>query len=133
MKNSFFFILFYFYYYRLGDLNSHLCYLDMDRTRINQVGLNAQQVAQSVLISLSGSFQTAPNFWLNPKNGVSYNIAIQTPQYHMTSVQDLMNTPVAVASSRTAPQVIGNLVQLSPVARPAVVNHYNVQPVIDVY
>jgi CzcA family heavy metal efflux pump len=108
-------------------------YLDMDRTRINQVGLNAQQVAQSVLISLSGSFQTAPNFWLNPKNGVSYNIAIQTPQYHMTSVQDLMNTPVAVASSRTAPQVIGNLVQLSPVARPAVVNHYNVQPVIDVY
>ena len=108
-------------------------YLDMDRTRINQVGLNAQQVAQSVLISLSGSFQTAPNFWLNPKNGVSYNIAIQTPQYHMTSVQDLMNTPVAVARSQTAPQVIGNLVQLSPVARPAVVNHYNVQPVIDVY
>ena len=108
-------------------------YLDMDRTRINQVGLNAQQVAQSVLISLSGSFQTAPNFWLNPKNGVSYNIAIQTPQYHMTSVQDLMNTPVAVARSQTALQVIGNLVQLSPVARPAVVNHYNVQPVIDVY
>jgi CzcA family heavy metal efflux pump len=106
-------------------------YLDMDRTRINQVGLNAQEVAQSVLISLSGSFQTAPNFWLNPKNGVSYNIAIQTPQYHMTSVQDLMNTPVSAAGAR--PQVLGNLVQLTPVARPAVVNHYNVQPVIDVY
>jgi len=108
-------------------------YLDMDRTRINQVGLNAQEVAQSVLISLSGSFQTAPNFWLNRKNGVSYSIAIQTPQYHMTSVQDLMNTPVTGPSSQTAPQVIGNLVQLSPVTRPAVVNHYNVQPVIDVY
>jgi CzcA family heavy metal efflux pump len=109
-------------------------YLDMDRTRINQVGLNAQEVAQSVLISLSGSFQTAPNFWLNRKNGVSYNIAIQTPQYHMTSVQDLMNTPVTGgASSATAPQLLGNLVQLSPVTRPAVVNHYNVQPVIDVY
>jgi CzcA family heavy metal efflux pump len=106
-------------------------YLDMDRTRINQVGLTAQEVAQSVLISLSGSFQTAPNFWLNRKNGVSYNIAIQTPQYHMTSVQDLMNTPVTGA--QTTPQVLGNLVQLSPVARPAVVNHYNVQPVIDVY
>ncbi|HKM85495.1 MAG TPA: efflux RND transporter permease subunit [Terriglobales bacterium] len=106
-------------------------YLDMDRTRINQVGLNAQEVAQSVLISLSGSFQTAPNFWLNPKNGVSYNIAIQTPQYHMTSVQDLMNTPVTGAGAQ--PQVLGNLVQLTPVARPAVVNHYNVQPVIDVY
>jgi multidrug efflux pump subunit AcrB len=109
-------------------------YLDMDRTRINQVGLNAQEVAQSVLVSLSGSFQTAPNFWLNPKNGVSYNIAIQTPQYHMTSVQDLMNTPVTGgAGSQTVPQVLGNLVQLSPVTRPAVVNHYNVQPVIDVY
>jgi CzcA family heavy metal efflux pump len=107
-------------------------HLDMDRTRINQVGLNAQEVAQSVLISLSGSFQTAPNFWLNPRNGVSYPIAIQTPQYHMTSLQDLMNTPVNAASAE-APQVLGNLVQLTPVARPAVVNHYGVQPVIDVY
>jgi CzcA family heavy metal efflux pump len=107
-------------------------HLDMDRTRINQVGLNARDVAQSVLISLSGSFQTAPNFWLNPKNGVTYPIAIQTPQYRMTSVQDMMNTPVNSASAQ-APQVLGNLAQLTPVARPAVVNHYNVQPVIDVY
>jgi multidrug efflux pump subunit AcrB len=108
-------------------------YLDMDRTRINQVGLNAQQVAQSVLVSLSGSFQTVPNFWLNRRNGVTYNIAIQTPQYRMTSLQDLMNTPVTGASSQTAPQVLGNLAQLTPMARPAVVNHYNVQPVMDVY
>jgi multidrug efflux pump subunit AcrB len=107
-------------------------HLDMDRTRVNQVGLNARDVAQSVLISLSGSFQTAPNFWLNPKNGVTYPIAIQSPQYRMTSVQDLMNTPVTNASAQ-APQVLGNLAQLTPVARPAVVNHYNVQPVIDVY
>jgi CzcA family heavy metal efflux pump len=107
-------------------------HLDMDRTRINQVGLTAQNVAQSVLISLSGSFQTAPNFWLNPKNGVSYPIAIQTPQYHMTSLQDLMNTPVTSSNSH-GDQVLSNLVQLSPATRPAVVNHYNVQPVIDVY
>jgi multidrug efflux pump subunit AcrB len=107
-------------------------HLDMDRTRINQVGLNARDVAQSVLISLSGSFQTAPNFWLNPKNGVTYPIAIQTPQYRETSVQDLMNTPVSSASAQGS-QVLGNLAQLTPVARPAVVNHYNVQPVIDVY
>jgi CzcA family heavy metal efflux pump len=107
-------------------------HLDMDRTRINQVGLNARDVAQSVLISLSGSFQTAPNFWLNPRNGVTYPIAIQAPQYHMTSVEDLMNTPVNGASAQ-GPQVLGNLVQLTPAARPAVVNHYNVQPVIDVY
>lgn len=107
-------------------------YLDMDRTRINQVGLNARDVAQSVLISLSGSFQTAPNFWLNPKNGVTYPIAIQSPQYRETSLQDLMNTPVANAGAQ-ASQVLGNLAQVTPVARPAVVNHYNVQPVIDVY
>jgi CzcA family heavy metal efflux pump len=107
-------------------------YLDMDRTRINQVGLNARDVAQSVLITLSGSFQTAPNFWLNPKNGVSYPIAIQTPQYHMTSVQDLMNTSVN-SPSAAGPQVLGNLAVLSPAARPAVISHYNVQPVIDVY
>jgi CzcA family heavy metal efflux pump len=108
-------------------------YLDMDRTRINQVGYTAQNVAQSVLISLSGSFQTAPNFWLNPKNGVTYSISIQTPQYHLTSLQDLMNTPVTGTNASAQPQVLGNLVQLTPIARPAVVNHYNVQPVIDVY
>jgi multidrug efflux pump subunit AcrB len=106
--------------------------LEMDRTRINQVGLNAREVAQSVLISLSGSFQTAPNFWLNPKNGVSYPIAIQSPQYRITSVQDLMNTPVNSVNANGA-QVLGNLVQLSPAVRPAVVSHYSVQPVIDVY
>src|SRR5580658_1724282 len=108
-------------------------YLDMDRTRINQVGLNAENVAQSVLISLSGSSQTTPDYWLNPKNGVTYPVAIQTPQYKMTSLQDLMNTPVTDGNPQTAAQVLGNLVQITPVARPAVVNHYNVQPVIDVY
>jgi len=113
-------------------MNLPTLHLDMDRTRINQVGLNARDVAQSVLISLSGSFQTAPNFWLNPKNGVTYSIAVQEPQYRMTSVQELMNTPVNSASAQSS-QVLGNLAQLTPVARPAVVNHYNVQPVIDVY
>ncbi|MGB7640014.1 MAG: efflux RND transporter permease subunit, partial [Terriglobales bacterium] len=107
-------------------------YLDMDRTRINQVGLTAANVAQSVLVSLSGSFQTAPNFWLNPKNGVTYNIAVQSPQYRVTSMQDLMNTPVTNGTPQSS-QVLGNLVQVTPTARPAVVNHYNVQPVIDVY
>ncbi len=113
-------------------MNLPTLYLDMDRTRINQVGLTAQNVAQSVLISLSGSFQTSPNFWLNPKNGVSYPIAIQVPQYHMTSLQDLMNTPVNSSNSH-GEQVLSNLTLLSPTVRPAVVNHYNVQPVIDVY
>ncbi|MGA3210636.1 MAG: efflux RND transporter permease subunit [Terriglobales bacterium] len=107
-------------------------YMNIDRTRVSQVGLSARDVANSVLVSLSGSFQTAPNFWLNPQNGVTYQVAVQTPQYHMTSLQDLMNTPVNNAAV-PAPQVLGNLVQVTPVARPAVVSHYNVQPVIDVY
>jgi multidrug efflux pump subunit AcrB len=107
-------------------------HLDMDRDLVTQVGMNPRDVAQSVLVSLSGSFQTAPAFWLNPKNGVTYQVAVQSPQYRMTSLQDLLNMPVndpAVPNS----QVLGNLVRLAPTSRPAVVSHYNVQPVIDVY
>jgi multidrug efflux pump subunit AcrB len=107
-------------------------HLNIDRTRVTQVGLTARDVAQSVLVSLSGSFQTTPNFWLNPKNGVTYQVAVQSPQYRMTSLQDLMSVPVNNASAQS-PQLLGNLVQLQPTARPVVVNHYNVQPVIDVF
>ncbi len=113
-------------------MNLPTLYLDMDRTRINQVGMNARDVAQNVLISLSGSFQTAPNFWLDRKNGVTYSVAVQSPQYRVTSLDDLVNTPINDPNAQ-APQVLGNLAQLSLTARPAVVNHYNVQPVIDVY
>jgi len=105
-------------------------HMDIDRTRVTQVGLAARDVAQSVLVSLSGSFQTAPNFWLNPRNEVTYQVAVQSPQYRITSMHDLMAIPV---TSQQGPQLLSNLVQLYPVARPATVNHYNVQPVIDVY
>jgi CzcA family heavy metal efflux pump len=105
-------------------------HMDIERTRVAQVGLTARDVAQSALVSLSGSFQTSPNFWLNPKNAVTYQIAVQSPQYRMTDMQDLMNIPV---NSQQGAQLMGNLVQISPVTRAATVNHYNVQPVIDVY
>ncbi|MGA3127653.1 MAG: efflux RND transporter permease subunit [Candidatus Korobacteraceae bacterium] len=111
-------------------LSSPTLHLELDRTRISQVGLRASDVAQSVLVSLSGSFQTTPNFWLNPKNAVTYQIAVQAPQYRMTSLDALLAVPV---NSQQGPQVLGNLVQVRPAARPAVVNHYDVQPVIDVY
>ncbi len=106
--------------------------LQIDRTKVTQVGMTARDVAQSVLVSLSGSFQTAPNFWLNPKNGVTYQVAVQSPQYHVTSLQDVMGMPI---NNPNVPQyqVLSNLADLSPTARPAVVSHYNVQPVIDVY
>ncbi len=105
-------------------------HMDIERTRVTQVGLTARDVAQSALVSLSGSFQTAPNFWLNPHNEVTYQIAVQSPQYRMTSLQDLMNIPVI---SQQGPQLMGNLVQVAPTVRPATVNHWNVQPIIDVY
>ena len=82
------------------------------------------------MVSLSGSFQTSPNFWLNPKNLVTYQIAVQAPQYRMTDLNDLMNIPVI---SQQGPQLMGNLVQVAPSVRAATVNHYNVQPVMDVY
>src|SRR5579859_7109646 len=104
--------------------------MDIERTRVTQVGLTAREVAQSALVSLSGSFQTTPNFWLNPRNEVTYQMAVQAPQYRMTNLQDLMNIPVV---SQQGPQLMGNLVQVSPTVRPATVNHYDVQPVIDVY
>ncbi len=107
-------------------------HLDIDRDLVTQVGMNPLDVAQSVLVSLSGSFQTAPSFWLNPKNGVTYQMVVQSPQYRMTSLQQLMNMPVNDRSVQNS-QVLGNLVQLTPTLRPAVVSHYNVQPVIDVY
>jgi multidrug efflux pump subunit AcrB len=107
-------------------------HLDMDRDLVTQVGMNPRDVAQSVLVSLSGSFQTAPAYWLNPKNGVTYSVAVQSPQYRMTSLQDLMNMPVNDPAVQNS-QVLGNLVRLAPTSRPAVVSHYNIQPVIDVY
>jgi len=115
--------------------DSPTLYMDINRTRAQYVGMQARDVAQNVLISLSSSFQTAPNFWLDPKNGVSYNVAVQTPQYRVDNYQELQNTPVTAGggSSSAAPQILGNLVTTTTLARPASISHYNVQPMINVY
>jgi len=116
------------------QFDSPTLYLDIDRTRAQYVGMQARDVAQNVLISLSSSFQTAPNFWLDPKNGVSYNVAVQTPQYRMDTYQELENTPVTASGNSTvAPQILSNLVRTTTIARPASISHYNVQPMINVY
>jgi len=107
-------------------------HLDIDRDLVTQIGMNPRDVAQSVLVSLSGSFQVTPSFWLNPQNGVTYSLVVQSPQYRMTSLDELMNMPITDRAVPNA-QVLGNLVQLVPTSRPAVVSHYNVAPVIDVY
>ncbi|MDR6470552.1 efflux RND transporter permease subunit [Paraburkholderia graminis] len=106
--------------------------LQMDRTRLQQLNLTASNVAQNLLVSLSGSSQTSPGFWYNDRNGVEYNVAVQTPQYRISSIDDLLRTPVS-ASSTGPTQLLGNLVRVSPQNQFAVVTHYNIRPVIDLY
>jgi multidrug efflux pump subunit AcrB len=106
--------------------------VDIDRTRAAQVGYTTRDVANDLLVSLSGSFQTAPTFWLDPRTGVSYAIAAQTPQYRVDSLQDLENIPVS-STSGAPPQILGNLASISRGVSLAAVSHYNVQPVINIY
>ncbi len=106
--------------------------INVDRTRAGQVGITQRDVAGSLLTSLSSSFQTAPNFWLNPENGVSYFVAVQTPQYKMDSVEAITHTPIT-ANGLATPQLLSNLATVEHDQAMAVVNHYNVQPTFDVY
>jgi multidrug efflux pump subunit AcrB len=124
----------------------------VDRTRTQEVGLTQRDVAGSILVALSGSFQTTPNFYLDPKNGVSYNIAVQSPQYNIQSLPDLESLPVTSSSSTAqqqamasgssstgAPgspqsvQVLGNLAAFVPGTELGTVSHYDIQPVLDIY
>ncbi|HET9595293.1 MAG TPA: efflux RND transporter permease subunit [Anaeromyxobacteraceae bacterium] len=109
-------------------------HIDIDRSRAQDAGVEARDIAQNVLVSLSSSFQTAPSFWLDPRNGVTYQVAVQTPQYRIDSLQALQNTPISGSGARGAPpQILANLTQTSSVARPASISHYNVQAMINVY
>jgi multidrug efflux pump subunit AcrB len=135
--------------------------VNVDRTRAEEIGLTQHDVAQSLLVALSGSFQTAPSFYLDPQNGVSYSVAVQAPQYGVDSLAALESLPITGSSaaqqanvasapgaapaavpgaaSSTAPgaasqvQVLGNLSTIVPGAELGTVSHYNVQPVIDIY
>lgn len=112
--------------------------VDVDRAKAMQAGFQQREIAQNLLIALSGSSQTTPNFWLNPKNGVSYPLATQTPQYEVNSLQALRNIPLAdtgpvVPGGVPHGQILGSLGTLSRGQQDAVVSHYNVQPVIDIF
>ena len=116
--------------------------IDVDRTKAIQMGLTQADVANSLLAAISGSFQTSPEFWLDPRNGVSYDIAVQSPQYALDSLQDLKNIPItgAVSSQHgnsqmggTPVQILGNLIRITPGDEVGVVNHYNISPVVDIY
>ncbi len=106
--------------------------VDVDRSRAAQLGLTQNDVATNMLISLSGSFQTAPSYWTDPKTGVQYNVAVQTPQYRLNSLQTLSNTPIS-SSTTGSQQTLANLATFTRSAGPQVVTHYNARPTIDIY
>jgi multidrug efflux pump subunit AcrB len=107
--------------------------INVDRTRAQQVGYSQHDVASDVLTSLSGSFQTSPTFYLNPQNHVSYNIAVQTPQYDVENLQQLQNFPIATNGSSQQPQILGNIASVDRGTEQGTVSHYNARPVIDIY
>ena len=108
-------------------------HFNVERTKAQELGFSAHDIAQNLLVSLSGSFQTSPTFWLDPKNGVSYSIATQTPQYRADTIQDLVNTPVTGTNTSMAPSIMASLVSMQRGAGMGVVSHYNVAPVIDIF
>ena len=106
--------------------------VDVDRSLAGMVGLTQRDVADSLLVTLSGSGQIRPNFWLDTKNGVSYPIVAQTPQYRMDSASDLANVPLTGSGMRT-PQYLGGIARITPGPSPALVSHYDVEPVVDIF
>jgi len=108
-------------------------HLDIDRVRAAQFGLTQQDVANSLYISLSSSAAVQPNFWLDPKMGITYAVAAQTPQYSIDSVNALQNTPIPIHTISNRTEVLGNMATLTPAVLPVVINHHNGAPVFDIY
>jgi len=107
--------------------------LRVERTKAEQLGFTAHDIAQNLLVSLSGSFQTSPTFWVDPKNHVSYQIATQTPQYRADTLQDLENVPITGSDPAAPPSIMASLVSTQRGGGMAVVSDYNVAPVIDIF
>ncbi len=106
--------------------------VDVDRERAEQIGMQQRDVANSMLISLSGSGQTAPNQWLNPQNGVNYQVVVQSPLYKIDSFDALKRTPVTSVTGNNS-QLLANLATLKRGVSTIVVDHYNIQPTFDIY
>jgi CzcA family heavy metal efflux pump len=108
-------------------------HLDIDRVRAAQFGLTQQDVANSLYISLSSSAAVQPNFWLDPKMGITYTVAAQTPQYKIDSINALQNTPIPINTTANRTELLGNMAILRPAIMPVVINHHNGAPVYDIY
>ncbi|WP_446744921.1 efflux RND transporter permease subunit [Silvibacterium acidisoli] len=121
--------------------------VNVDRSKAEQLGLTQTQVADGLLTAASGSFQTSPNYWLNPATGASYQVAVQAPQYNFDTMQDLKNTPLNPPADNAAStaingtsanngrpfQILNNVADVVPSQEPATVTHYNISPAIDIY
>jgi multidrug efflux pump subunit AcrB len=114
-------------------VNAPDLHLDIDRVRAAQFGLTQQDVANSLYISLSSSAAVQPNFWLDPKMGITYTVAAQTPQYSIDSINALKNTPIPIHTLTNRTEILGNMATLSPAVMPVVINHHNGAPVFDIY
>ncbi len=104
----------------------------LDRTKAGQAGFTARDLASSLLVTLSGSFQTTPTFFLNWQNGVSYNLATQTPQYRIQSLQDIENIPLT-GPSTARPGILADVASITRSSEMAVLSHYNIRRVVDVF
>jgi len=113
-------------------VNAPALAINVDRTRAEQIGLTQGSVANNVLISLSGSAQVAPSYWLSPQ-GVQYFVAAQAPQFTIDSIDALKALPIGVAGPEGTPEILGNVATIQRTVSQQVVGHYNIQPVFDVY
>ncbi len=105
--------------------------VDVDRSKAELVGLTEQAVASNLLVSLSGSFQTTPSFWVDPKSGTQYQVAAQTPQFRLENLNDLGNTPLNGPGGSS--QILSSVASIHRSVAPAVVSHYNATPALDIY
>lgn len=113
-------------------LNYPRLHIDVDRTKASEVGLTQRDVASNLLLSLSGSGQVQPTFWLDPATGVSYSVDVMSPQYRVDSFSDLQNIPVT-GGGHSAPQILAGLASFSRSGEMGVISHYNIQPEIDIF
>ncbi|HEY3655186.1 MAG TPA: efflux RND transporter permease subunit [Steroidobacteraceae bacterium] len=105
--------------------------VDVDRSKAQLLGLTEQAVATNMLVSLSGSFQTSPSFWVDPKSGTQYQVATQTPQFRLENLNDLGNTPLNGPGGVS--QILSSVADIHRSVAPAVVTHYNATPALDIF
>jgi len=106
----------------------------VDRTKASQIGLSQREIASAVMVSLSGSAQVQPNFWLNPRAGVQYRVNVRVPEYAMASMRALNSIPVSASRpGENDAQVLANVASMHRTNSAPIYSHYNVQPVIDIY